>query len=1131
MDAPLTPPKTGAPAHGLGGGARLVGMAGLGVVVLLSGLWLGRAPLAHAALDHALKSRGVEAEFQVADLGFGHIRLEQVRLGAAAAPDLSAKSFHAGWGFGPQGFGLTAVRVDSAQLKLGLDQSGLKLGTLDKLFAGDGRPLAAAPPMELRITDSALLLDTPYGPLRAGVESDGVLGETFVGRVRASSDRTEGPGGSIEGAAAAIDISSNPADRSLMITGAGAIKALTGADHRLAGLEVTQLSGHMFGAAADTLRLSISADSADVATGEERAAATELSGQLELKRAAPGKNQWQIATTLNAARIARGDLALNGAQLTLSAPQAGGDRFDAQMSLAGDWAGQTLRRGRLTLTAPMEARSGAKGFALTATQGQLEIRSGALGGKAAALLDQAVPKLDGFPVGPLLTAGKQDLAAFAQDFTLQAPFSFSWAEGAGALSLPQGARLAAGYGATVIVTPPNGQPAATFDLATNALALGGRIVMAGADLPALTLNITPGASVSAKRTLVEGTVALAPWEKAGARATLPEAPFVLDLTDGAGALRLSGELTASGPFGGFQVSDMKAPLDLAVAIGANGGWRLAPRQGCPLITMEALSGPAAKFGRTDARLCPDASGAFMAVNAGGALSGGFQIDQMTLRGETVGRKPAPLTVAWADVRGGLSGTLQNTVIAGAVTAPRFSLLMSPTRSIDTEATTLTFTATAGGGTWGAQGRFMNAVMRDPTIPANLTNIQGAWRANPTRDKDVIITLAETVALVTDKEPRPRFTPLKLADLGGVLDDGVFKATGAIQLDANGAPLAAFEGQHNLSTGAGDAKVLVRGLEFGPRLELFQVSELARGVVENVAGAVEADFLAKWQDEDMKLTGAVTLQNIAATTAGLGQVDGVNGTIQFDDLTQLTTPPGQTLTIAAINPGVPVENGAVKFQMQPQGAVQLEDARFPFAGGVISVDPVKVEIGAEQSRYTLRVTDLDIGAFLKQQGFDKLNGEGKVSGVLPLVITPLKASIEKGLLESPACPDLNVCGGVILYSGEPPPNAGAGALAFDALRAFRFDQLRLEVSGPLDGDLETTILFSGRNEAAIRPVQGVEQVFAKRVPFKFNVTVRAPFQQLMRSAKTVTDPMELLRARGLAPPVTPPPPPPPPAPGS
>jgi hypothetical protein len=129
------------------------------------------------------------------------------------------------------------------------------------------------------------------------------------------------------------------------------------------------------------------------------------------------------------------------------------------------------------------------------------------------------------------------------------------------------------------------------------------------------------------------------------------------------------------------------------------------------------------------------------------------------------------------------------------------------------------------------------------------------------------------------------------------------------------------------------------------------------------------------------------------------------------------------------------------------------------------------------------------------------------------------------------------GGFISYTG----NAGADAtgparVAFDALKSFNYDSLSLTLDGDLNGELVSSIEFTGRNTGRpvdlgpIAPIPGLGRVTVRGVPFAFNVRVTAPFRRLAQTAATIADPGSLLnQPREEAPPqpqqeqVDPPPP--------
>jgi hypothetical protein len=108
------------------------------------------------------------------------------------------------------------------------------------------------------------------------------------------------------------------------------------------------------------------------------------------------------------------------------------------------------------------------------------------------------------------------------------------------------------------------------------------------------------------------------------------------------------------------------------------------------------------------------------------------------------------------------------------------------------------------------------------------------------------------------------------------------------------------------------------------------------------------------------------------------------------------------------------------------------------------------------------------------------------------------------------------GGVISYTGHAGGEAaGPARIAFDALRSFRYDALSLTLDGDLNGEIVSSIEFSGHNTGRavdlgeIAPIPGVGAVTVRGVPFDFNVRVSAPFRSLAQTAATITDPSVIL----------------------
>jgi hypothetical protein len=239
-------------------------------------------------------------------------------------------------------------------------------------------------------------------------------------------------------------------------------------------------------------------------------------------------------------------------------------------------------------------------------------------------------------------------------------------------------------------------------------------------------------------------------------------------------------------------------------------------------------------------------------------------------------------------------------------------------------------------------------------------------------------------------------------------------------------------------------------------------------------------------------------------AAFGPVSKIAGVIHFSDLLGLVTPPHQTATIAEINPGIAVSNGVVHYRLPGAQEVEIEDANWPFSGGDLSLDPTLLIFEQLAERHlAFRVKGVDAAAFVQQLAFPNISATGTFDGVLPMIFDQQGARIEGGTLK--ARPD----GGTLAYVGElSTAQIGTmGKLAFDALKAIRYQSLAITLDGWLDGEIISGVKFDG-----VRQATGERSLAARMIanlPFRFNIMIRAPFRGLMGSARAFVDPSVLL----------------------
>jgi translocation and assembly module TamB len=173
---------------------------------------------------------------------------------------------------------------------------------------------------------------------------------------------------------------------------------------------------------------------------------------------------------------------------------------------------------------------------------------------------------------------------------------------------------------------------------------------------------------------------------------------------------------------------------------------------------------------------------------------------------------------------------------------------------------------------------------------------------------------------------------------------------------------------------------------------------------------------------------------------------------------------------------------------------------------------------KERRLTFRVEGLDAAKFIQQLEFENLAATGLFDGAMPMIFDDKGGRIVGGkIVARPG-------GGTLSYVGDV-SNAKLNAyakLAFDALKAIRYNNLAIGMDGALDGEIISTVNFRGVNQAPATEKRGYFARQFSNLPFIFNITIRAPFRGLLNTARTYQDPSSLLSGLPHNPPAIQPP---------
>ena len=395
-----------------------------------------------------------------------------------------------------------------------------------------------------------------------------------------------------------------------------------------------------------------------------------------------------------------------------------------------------------------------------------------------------------------------------------------------------------------------------------------------------------------------------------------------------------------------------------------------------------------------------------------------------------------------------------------------------------------------------RGKFVDGEVQIAPVPLDIFDASGEFTfANN------VLNVFEGAFRLEDRAQEDRFKPLLGRGATMSWDGDLIKADAAMYAPTHSTPILRSEIFHSVLVGNGFADLTVDGLRFDPTLQPDDLTELALGVVANVDGVVSGTGRVDWTPQ-----GEVTSSGKFATealdlAAPFGPTKGIAGEIVFTDLLAITTAPQQQLTVQSINPGIEVFDGLLNYRLENGQLVLIDEGTWPFMGGTLTLERSSFGFSREEERhFTMTIRGAEAALFLQQFDFANLSASGTFDGELPLIFEGVEGRIVGGKLTA------RPPGGNLSYVGELTyEDMGAVAnFAFSSLRSLDFEEMTLEIDGPLTGDLVTKVQFNGVSQG-----QGAKQNIITRqvakLPIQFNVNIKAPFYQLITSLRSLYDP--------------------------
>lgn len=542
-----------------------------------------------------------------------------------------------------------------------------------------------------------------------------------------------------------------------------------------------------------------------------------------------------------------------------------------------------------------------------------------------------------------------------------------------------------------------------------------------------------------------------------------------------GVIGFAGRMEASGALPGGSTRGLRVPVSGNYS--ASGG--LSLWRACTDVRFDRLEVANLALGGTSLTLCPSSSGAIVRTGPRGLriAAGSPSLNLSGMLGETPIRiASGPVGFAWP----------------GAMSARALDVTLGPAGT-DTRFRIANLDAQLGKD---IQGTFDDADVRLYAVPLDLNGASGNWAY-----RGGALSIGDATFNLVDREEPARFEPLVARDARLVLENNVIDAFAELREPTTDRIVTAVDIRHSLATGTGHADLDVAGLRFDDSLQPDMLSQRALGVIANAEGIVTGTGRIDWNEAGVTSSGEFSTDGFDFAAA-FGPVKGASGTIVFTDLLGLTTAPGQTLKVASINPGIEIFDGEVAFDLNGGTALTIAGGTWPFLGGTLQIEPVKITFGASEVRkYILVITGLEAAQFVERMELGNISATGTFDGTVPLIFDEAgNGRIEGGVLTA------RPPGGNVSYVGELTYEdlSPIANFAFDTLRSLDFTDMVVRMDGSLTGEIVTRVRFDGVTQGEGARSNIITKQIA-RLPIRFNVNIRAPFYQLITSLKAMYDP--------------------------
>ena len=627
------------------------------------------------------------------------------------------------------------------------------------------------------------------------------------------------------------------------------------------------------------------------------------------------------------------------------------------------------------------------------------------------------------------------------------------------------------------------EPAITSDwlkLSNDGLIVSGEIVASGGGGPILRTTLTTGEASSERLSIDAESLELKPWTENDRTLHAKLRPFRMASESGRLRVSTSGDVIIAGSFPGVTLQETRLSGGFEATRGVE-GWRIQTGQNrCLDLQTEGIASGAITLKPVSLDICPE-DGRFVREE-NGIPTGRLSLGDVRLPFAT-GGSSGELNLVESIVDWRLESSLRTEIKSSSLSMP----LMFGSRELTVNGESPSLLLETGDGPLKFSSSLGASIFGGDLIPANVSSA-GFSFSGSVPESGLVGRIRSSEVRIEDYRDDPVYMPLS-ADLTAILENGRVNMTGPLRLQRSGWTIAEAKMDLGLSDLTGTASLAGRELTFEPgRLQPYDLSDLMRPILPNARGVMRADANFTITRGNLAGTGNVSFDDLSFDTFRLGTISGVSGSVTFSDILKLTTLPDQIVSVETVDPGVPLRNGRIAFQLVDGRSLQLQGARWPFAGGELFVAPTSWELGGKTELVTITADKLELAELTEALSLNEIRAQGTVSGTFPLRIEGPDAFLQNATLSA------DERGGRLAYTGTGLDNAkGYGEFtdhAVDALKALDFEVLELRADGNIAGEIEIGLKLLGRNPLVLAGQ-----------PFEYDINVTSELAQLIRNTRS------------------------------